>query len=69
MRGMAILLNYSNFFLDKILFMASNVDKSHHSIVSNLCQHSEDQKMKLLIWALDIINVGSKVLVFGRGER
>lgn len=34
--------------------MASNIDKSHHSTVSNLYQHSEDQEMKQLntIWAL-----------------
>lgn len=34
--------------------MASNIDKSNHSTVSNLYQHSEDQEMKQLntIWAL-----------------
>ena len=42
-----------NYFLEKILFMASNIDKSHHSIVSNLYQCTEDQKMKQLnaVWA------------------
>lgn len=49
MRGMAIMRNYSMFsFLDKVLFMSPNVDESHRSIVSNLCQHSGDRKMKLL---------------------
>lgn len=42
------------FFLEKILFVASNIDKSHCNIVSNLYQYSEDQKIKLLnaVWAL-----------------
>lgn len=61
--------NYSIFFPRQILFMASNVGKSHRSTVSNFCQHSEDQKMKLLIRALGIIMLGSKVLVFGWRER
>lgn len=51
MNDMATMHNY---FLEKSLSMASNIDKSHHSIVSNLYRHTEDQKMKQLnaVWAL-----------------
>lgn len=53
MREIVIMHNYS-FFLEKILFMESNIDQSHCNIVSNLFQYSGDQKMKQLpaLWAL-----------------